>query len=119
MLHYQPQIDIRNGKLKGVEALIRWEHPTEGLLTPDRFISLAEQRGYIIPIGEWALREACRQAKAWLDTYAMPLVMAVNLSALQFKRSNLIQVVSSTLAETGLPPSLLELELTESTLLNV
>ena len=117
VLHYQPQFDIRSGRIVGAEALIRWQHPEEGLIPPARFIPLAEQSGHIVEIGEWALNEACRQACAWQAGGAGPLVVAVNLSALQFKRGNVLEVVSAALAASGLPPERLELELTESILL--
>jgi diguanylate cyclase (GGDEF)-like protein len=116
LLHYQPQLDLDRGRIAGVEALLRWRHPEWGMISPAKFIPLAERSGLIIPIGEWVLNEACRQAKAWLDD-GHPLVMAVNLSALQFKRGNLLDTVANALAESGLPAGLLELELTESILL--
>ncbi|RTL54329.1 MAG: EAL domain-containing protein [Rhodocyclaceae bacterium] len=116
VLHYQPQVDIRSGRVTGAEALIRWRHPVDGLVSPAKFIPLAEQSGHIVQIGEWVLNEACRQAKAWLDQ-GFPLVMAVNLSAVQFKRGDIIELVSRALAASNLPPRHLELELTESILL--
>jgi EAL domain-containing protein (putative c-di-GMP-specific phosphodiesterase class I) len=100
-----------------MEALVRWQHPEAGLLPPGQFIALAERSGHIIPIGEWVLREACRQARLWADTLARPPVMAVNLSALQFKRGDVLALVRDALATSGLPAQLLELELTESILL--
>ncbi|QDX80557.1 hypothetical protein B9N43_04390 [Denitratisoma sp. DHT3] len=117
ILHYQPQIDIGTGRIVGAEALVRWQHPVDGLIPPAKFIPLAEQNGYIIQIGEWVLNEACRQAKAWLDSRQAPLVVAVNLSALQFKRGNVLEMVSLALDRSGLPARCLELELTESILL--
>jgi len=117
VLHYQPQVDLSSGAIIGVEALIRWQHPEQGLLPPGQFIPLAEESGLIVPIGEWVLREACRQAAAWQGQGLPPLVMAVNLSALQFKRGSLILTVAEALAETGLAPEHLELELTESILI--
>jgi diguanylate cyclase (GGDEF)-like protein len=116
LLHYQPQIDIASERIVGVEALVRWEHPELGLIPPGRFIPLAERTGLIVPIGEWVLHEACRQAQTWREQ-GQPLVMAVNLSALQFKRGTLIDTVIKALRESGLPAELLELELTESILL--
>jgi diguanylate cyclase (GGDEF)-like protein len=116
LLHYQPQIDLGSGRIVGVEALLRWLHPEKGMISPAKFIPLAERSGLIIPIGEWVLNAACRQAKAWLDE-GHPLVMAVNLSALQFKRGNLLETVATALENSCLPPELLELELTESILL--
>jgi diguanylate cyclase (GGDEF)-like protein/PAS domain S-box-containing protein len=111
-LFYQPQIDITSRKVVGLEALIRWEHPTQGMIAPDSFIPLAEKTGLIIPIGEWVLREACRQAVA-----APGLKMAVNLSARQFHQDNLVAVVQQILIETGMSPADLELEITESALI--
>ncbi|HXU94233.1 MAG TPA: EAL domain-containing protein [Gallionella sp.] len=116
-LHYQAQIDIGRGGITGFEALVRWNHPEAGMIAPAKFIPLAERSGLIIPIGEWVLNEACRQAKAWLDS-GHPLVMAVNLSALQFRRGNLLETVADALERSGLPPRYLELELTESILLH-
>lgn len=117
LLHYQPQVDIHSGLVIGAEALVRWQHPVDGLVPPAKFIPLAERSGHIVPIGEWVLLEACRQAKEWLDTYPQAPVVAVNLSALQFKHGNVLDMVSKALAVTGLPPHRLELELTESILL--
>ncbi len=117
LLHYQPQLDIRSRRMVGVEALVRWQHPTDGLIAPGKFIALAERSGHILQIGEWVLGEACRQARLWQDQEATPLVVAVNLSALQFKHGNVLELVSRTLAATGLRPERLELELTESILL--
>ncbi len=116
ILHYQPQIDIASGRFIGAEALVRWKHPELGLLPPDKFIPLAERSGLVIPIGDWVLNEACRQAQVWREK-GHALVMAVNLSALQFKRGNLLETVSHALKRSGLPAELLELELTESILL--
>jgi diguanylate cyclase (GGDEF)-like protein len=117
LLHYQPQIDIASGRIVGVEALVRWQHPELGLIPPGKFIPLAERSGLVIPMGEWVLNEACRQAQRWREN-GQPLVMAVNLSALQFRRGNLLETVSSALKLSGLPAELLELELTESILLH-
>lgn len=117
VLHYQPQILLNSGAVIGAEALIRWNHPDLGLVPPMRFIPIAEASGLIVPIGEWVLREACRQAKAWQLAGLPELVMAVNLSAVQFKRGNLYQSVTSALCDSGLDPSFLELELTESILI--
>ena len=116
VLHYQPQIDIDSGRIVGAEALVRWEHPTLGLVYPGKFIPMAERSGLVIPMGEWVLNEACRQAQRWCED-GQPMVMAVNLSALQFKRGNLIETVGNALKLSGLPAELLELELTESILL--
>lgn len=117
-LHYQPQVSTASGRIVGMEALVRWEHPLHGLVSPARFIPLAEQSGHIIEIGEWVMHEACRQARTWMDKGHGPLVMAVNLSALQFKRTNVLQLVSAALSSSGLPPECLEVELTESILLD-
>lgn len=117
VLHYQPQIDLSSGAVIGAEALIRWRHPELGLLPPGKFIALAEESGLIVPIGEWALREACRQAMAWRKQGLPDLVMAVNLSAIQFRRGNLEETVISALKDSGLDPQFLELELTESILI--
>lgn len=116
LLHYQPQIDIGSGRIVGAEALVRWQHPELGLIPPGKFIPLAERSGLVIPMGEWVLNEACRQAQLWRESGA-PLVTAVNLSALQFKRGNLLDTVARALRHSGLPAELLELELTESILL--
>ncbi len=117
VLHYQPQVDIRSGKLVGAEALIRWQHPLDGLISPAKFIPLAEQSGHIVPIGQWVLDEACRQGKAWIDAGLDSFVIAVNLSALQFQRGNVLEMVEQTLRAHALPADRLELELTESVLL--
>lgn len=115
-LHYQAQLDIQQNRIIGFEALLRWQHPEKGSISPAVFVPLAESNGLIVPIGDWVIHEACRQAKVWLDD-GHALVVAVNLSAVQFKRGNLLQTVASALQLSGLPPHLLELELTESILL--
>ena len=112
-LHYQPQMSLENGRIIGVEALLRWRHPELGDVSPADFIPVAEDSGMILPIGEWVLRTAIWQMKAWLDTGLPPLVMAVNLSAIQFRQARLPELVSQILAESGLPADQLELELTE------
>ncbi len=113
-LYYQPQIDFSSHRLVGVEALIRWNHPEEGLVPPDIFIPLAEQTGLIVEIGEWVLREAVFQLKKWQDKGYTDLDMAVNLSAAQFEQGNLHRIVKQVLAETGIRPGQLHLELTEN-----
>jgi diguanylate cyclase (GGDEF)-like protein len=117
-LLYQPQIDVRSGDIAGVEALVRWRHPERGLISPNEFIPLAEDTGLIVPIGEWVLRTACQQARAWQRSAGRSIRMAVNLSAKQFKDENLSQIVLSALHDSGLDPRLLELELTEGTLMD-
>jgi EAL domain-containing protein (putative c-di-GMP-specific phosphodiesterase class I) len=113
MLYYQPQVGI-SGEVVGFEALARWQHPTRGLVLPDTFIPLMEENGLIVPIGEWILREACRQAACW----SRPLHVAVNLSPIQFRRDDLAHLVLSILLETGLSPHRLELEITEGVLID-
>jgi predicted signal transduction protein with EAL and GGDEF domain/DNA-binding response OmpR family regulator len=117
-LLYQPQVEVRTAEIVGVEALVRWRHPERGIISPTEFIPLAEDTGLIVPIGEWILRTACSQAMAWQHLTRRSLRMAVNLSAKQFKDENLSQTVLSALHETGLEPRLLELELTEGTLMD-
>jgi len=117
-LLYQPQIDVPSAMIVGVEALVRWRHPERGIISPTEFIPLAEETGLIVPIGEWVLRTACSQAKAWQNGGRPSIRMAVNLSAKQFKDENLTQIVLSALADTGLDARLLELELTEGTLMD-
>ncbi len=117
-LLYQPQLDVRSSEIVGVEALVRWRHAERGIISPTEFIPLAEETGLIVPIGEWVLRTACSQARAWQKLSGRPVRMAVNLSAKQFKDENLSQIVLSALHDTGLDPRLLELELTEGTLMD-
>jgi len=114
LLHYQQKVDLRSGSIIGAEALVRWMHPEWGLVRPARFISLAEETGLIVPLGEWVLREACRQTRAWLDQGLEPGAVSVNLSARQFRQQDLVRMVSRILEETRLDPAHLEMELTES-----
>jgi diguanylate cyclase (GGDEF)-like protein/PAS domain S-box-containing protein len=117
-LHFQPQVDIRTSKVVGVEALLRWHHPERGLLSPTTFIAVAEESGLIEPIGQWVLRSACQRAKAWQDAGYPPLKMAVNISARQLNRPReFARGLSRILSSTGLDPRYLELEMTESLLL--
>lgn len=116
-LTYQPQLDIASGQFKSVEALIRWQHPTQGLISPDDFISLAEENGLIIPIGEWVLRTACIEAMKWKNR-GFHLRIAVNLSPMQLKNPDLVKSVLNILAETNFSPDALILEVTESALMN-
>ena len=113
-VHYQPQISLDSGHIVGMEALLRWNSPQLGNISPAEFIPIAEETGLIIPIGEWVLRTACRQTKGWLDISRLPLRVAVNLSTRQFRQSNLLDVVAEALTESGLPAGALELEITES-----
>jgi diguanylate cyclase (GGDEF)-like protein/PAS domain S-box-containing protein len=116
-LCYQPKIHLKTGDISGAEALLRWEHPSRGLVPPAKFIPVAEDCGLIVPIGNWVLREACRQARTWIDT-GLPLgTMAVNISALEFRDEHFLDGVFTILKETGLDPKYLELELTESVLM--
>lgn len=110
---YQPQVSLKTGRIIGAEALLRWNTPELGAVSPAEFIPAAEESGLIVPIGEWVLRQAVRQARTWLDAGLPPLVMAVNLSAIQFRTANLPSQVAQVLYEEGLPPEYLELELTE------
>jgi diguanylate cyclase (GGDEF)-like protein/PAS domain S-box-containing protein len=115
-LHYQPKVDVNLGTIVGAEALLRWQVDGEDVYTPENFIPVAEDCGLIVPIGEWALREACRQAEAWTRLYR-PLSVSVNVSALQFQHTRFFESLQTILAETGLHPTLLELELTERTVM--
>lgn len=119
VLHYQPQIDMDTGKIVGVEALIRWEHPLYKLIPPGEFIPLAEETGLIVPIGEWVLKEACLQNKLWQDMGFPKVRIAVNLSTAQFMKKNLCKTVEKVLQETGLEPQYLELEITETMTMDV
>jgi EAL domain-containing protein (putative c-di-GMP-specific phosphodiesterase class I) len=113
-LFYQPQIDLRTGRIFACEALIRWMHPTLGLVPPDKFIPLAEEAGLIAPIGDWVLYQACRQNKAWQDAGLPHAAICVNVSARQFMDKNWVGRVADALAKSGMDAAYLELELTES-----
>jgi len=113
-VYYQPQVDLVDGRISGVEALLRWERPGVGIIPPGQFISMAEETGLILPMGEWVLRVACKQCKAWHDQGWRGLRVAVNLSARQFQQTDFVDMVAGILSETGLDPECLELELTES-----
>ncbi|MGD0720303.1 MAG: EAL domain-containing protein [Roseiarcus sp.] len=117
VLHYQPQVDLRTGRVFATEALIRWRHPTMGTVEPMRFIPLAEETGLIAPIGDWVLLAACRQNKLWQDGGLPPMTICVNVSARQFKERNWVGRVAAALAESGLEARYLELELTESVIM--
>ena len=117
-LHYQPQVDLFSGKVVGVEALIRWNHPERGMIPPVDFIPVAEECGLILPIGHWVLVTACRQAKEWLDAGHEAGEMAVNISAHQFRQPEFAESVRQVLADTGLPGERLELEITESAVMS-
>ncbi|MFB4169516.1 EAL domain-containing protein [Virgibacillus sp. JSM 102003] len=113
-LHYQPQKNLNTGKIIGMEALLRWNHPVKAYIPPDDFISLAEKTGLIIDIGDWVLKEACKQNKIWQDNGYTPVIVSVNLSAKQFHQKGLVEKIEKILHDTGLDPSYLELEITES-----
>jgi diguanylate cyclase (GGDEF)-like protein/PAS domain S-box-containing protein len=117
-LHYQPQFELGSGRLCGIEALLRWNHPELGQVAPNRFIPVAEETGQIVPIGEWVLREACRQAADWVQRGLIDCPMAVNISGLQFVRPQFEQTVKAALTASGLEPARLELELTESVMMD-
>jgi EAL domain-containing protein (putative c-di-GMP-specific phosphodiesterase class I) len=117
VLHYQPKMDLKTGAIIGVEALIRWRHPVRGLVSPAQFIPIAEDCGFIVPIGRWALGEACRQARAWQDAGLPPMCIAVNISAVELRARDFVAGVRAILTETGIEPRHLELELTETFLM--
>jgi EAL domain-containing protein (putative c-di-GMP-specific phosphodiesterase class I) len=116
-VHYQPKVNLRTGKITGAEALIRWTHPTRGPVSPAQFISIAEDSGLILPIGNWVLREACKQSRAWADVGLPATTIAVNVSAMEFRQEIFLENIFTILEETGLDPRSLELELTESVLM--
>ncbi|MEH1997942.1 MAG: bifunctional diguanylate cyclase/phosphodiesterase [Nostoc sp.] len=117
LVYYQPLIDLDNGQVTGMEALVRWQHPTLGLISPAKFIPIAEANGLIVPIDQWVLRTACAQNRAWQLAGFSPIRISVNLSSRQFEQPNLVEVVSQIIQETGLKASYLELEVTESFLM--
>jgi diguanylate cyclase (GGDEF)-like protein/PAS domain S-box-containing protein len=118
LLHYQPKIDLATGDITGIEALLRWRHPELGLVAPGQFIAIAEESGLIVPIGRWVLRAACRQARQWQIEGSSPVCIAVNISAGELRAPGFAAGVREILAETGLPPRCLELELTETVLID-
>jgi diguanylate cyclase (GGDEF)-like protein/PAS domain S-box-containing protein len=118
VLHYQPKVNIETSEIIGVEALVRWQHPTKGLLSPLKFISLAEETGQIVAIGQWVLHSACRQLRAWQDKGLPPILIAVNLSARQFAHDDLLSDIAVALRESNLSPDMLELEITESVVMD-
>ncbi|MGH6952946.1 MAG: putative bifunctional diguanylate cyclase/phosphodiesterase, partial [Alphaproteobacteria bacterium] len=117
LLHYQPQVDLRTGRVRAVEALVRWQHPEFGMLAPLQFVPLAEETGLIIPLGRWVLEAALRQCRAWRESGLPPLQVAVNISPRQFRDSSLASTIAAALDDAGLPPECLALELTEGTLM--
>lgn len=119
VLHYQPKIDMKTGLISGIEALVRWQHPEKGLISPTEFIPLAEELGLISRLDEWVLREACEQNKRWQEMGFTPMSVAVNLSSSQFMSHKLIRLVETILKETGLEAEYLELEITETMAMNV
>ncbi len=116
-LHYQPKIDLASGRVIGAEALVRWQHPTRGLVPPAKFIPVAEDSGLILPLGEWVLKAACEQLRAW-QRDGIELQVAVNVSARQFQQRNLADIVMGVMAESGVDPQFIEIELTESAIMN-
>jgi diguanylate cyclase (GGDEF)-like protein/PAS domain S-box-containing protein len=117
LLYYQPKIDLETERITGAEALIRWRQPNGAIVLPDKFIPVAEQCGYIVPIGRWVLREACRQAKSWFDADLAPMPIAINVSAVELRSTGFVQGVRAILHETGMDPRYLEFELTETALM--
>jgi EAL domain-containing protein (putative c-di-GMP-specific phosphodiesterase class I) len=113
-LHYQPRVDIEEGRIIGMEALIRWRHPHKGLLFPDEFVPLAEDTGLIVPIGRWVIEESCAQNKAWQSAGLQKLQVAVNISGVQFRQKDLLDTIAHAIASSGMPAECLEVEITES-----
>jgi EAL domain-containing protein (putative c-di-GMP-specific phosphodiesterase class I) len=118
VLHYQPKVELREGRLLGVESLLRWNHPQRGMVQPDEFIPALEDSGLILPVGEWVMREACAQIRRWQAMGVSAVPVAVNLSAKQFHRPDLDALVRRVLADEGVAPELIELEITESCLMS-
>ncbi len=118
VLHYQPKVNLATGAITGAEALLRWVHPEWGVVLPERFVPIAEDCGLIVPIGRWVLREACAQARRWEDAGLKPASIAVNISALEFRREDFVEGVRAILSETALEPRCLQLEITESVLMH-
>jgi diguanylate cyclase (GGDEF)-like protein/PAS domain S-box-containing protein len=116
-LYYQPKINLHTGAVSGAEALLRWRHPVRGVVSPAHFISIAEESGMIVPIGQWVLREVCRQGKAWREAGLAPIRLAINVSAVELRAKDFVNDVGSLLLETGFDPGMLELELTETFLM--
>jgi predicted signal transduction protein with EAL and GGDEF domain len=116
VVHYQPMVDLRSGEVRRLEALVRWEHPEQGLLSPSQFVAVAEVVGLVVPIGKWVLEQACCEVQEWQrkHPHIPPLVMCVNLSAKQLQHPGVVQIVKETLEETGLEPRCLSLDITES-----
>ncbi len=117
-MYYQPKIDLATGGMIGAEALLRWHHPERGIVEPHTFVPIAEESGLIVPIGQWVLREACRQTRAWQAAGLHPVPIAVNISAIEFRNKHFTEGIRELLCETRLDPQLLELELTESVLMS-
>ena len=117
LLHYQPKINLKTGAITSVEALVRWQHPERGLLLPGQFLTIAEDTGMIVAIGQWVLREACRQTREWLDAGLLAVPVAVNISSLEFRSEQFLEGVQVALKNTCLDPRYLELELTETVLM--
>jgi diguanylate cyclase (GGDEF)-like protein/PAS domain S-box-containing protein len=117
-VYYQPQVELATGRIVGAEALVRWRHPSRGAVEPGRFVMIAEETGLIVPIGDWILRTACEQIKAWQGAGLAPLVVAVNLSARQFRQTQLADMVEAVLSDTRVEPRFLELELTETVVMH-
>src|SRR5262249_59570890 len=118
VVFYQPKIDLRKGTIIGMEALLRWRHPEHGMIPPGQFIPVAERTGLIAPISDWMMREACRQTRTWKDAGLADLRCAVNLSTVQFRRQSVIGSVAAILEDSGLDPSNLEVEVTESVMVS-